>query len=205
MKPTIGLPTISSLQDEIARLEAENARLKEQMFRAKWDECNAANARIAELEAITAWTNGCPPSPYGEAWFIAETIYGDRVVLKELPKEFTYDYKTADETYFMRRNIAKWMQFPDSQYRPYAADRIAELEATVAHLAKVADEKEAQAEQNAALWRELEAENARLKEALRRAAGDPEDIILCPNCGSTEHTFHNNGPKKCMDCAHKWV
>ena len=38
------------------------------------------------------WHDGEPPKPQRDEWFIAETIYGDRVCLKSLPEEFTYDY-----------------------------------------------------------------------------------------------------------------
>ena len=62
------------------------------------------------------WHVGEPPKPWREEWFIAETIYGDRACLKALPEEFTYDYKTADDTYMMARNIKRWMRFPDSNY-----------------------------------------------------------------------------------------
>ena len=62
------------------------------------------------------WLDGSPPKPYGNEWFIAETTYGDRVVLKALPDEYSYDYKTADETYIKADKIRRWMQFPDSGY-----------------------------------------------------------------------------------------
>jgi len=85
--------------------------------------------RIAELEKQVAiwraeadkavawlWREGEPPFPWSQEWFVAETIYGERVVLRALPEEHTYDYKTADETYMARRNIKRWAQFPDSEY-----------------------------------------------------------------------------------------
>lgn len=43
-----------------------------------------------------AWNEGYPKSFYAEEWFIAKTIYGDKVVLKALPEEYTYDFTTAD-------------------------------------------------------------------------------------------------------------
>jgi len=84
----------------------------------------ADKARIAELEAEKArcfipegvWHEGCPRHPYGSEWFIAKLDNGQRVVLKELPEEHSYDYRTADETYYSAYRIAAWMQFPDSQY-----------------------------------------------------------------------------------------
>lgn len=75
---------------------------------------DAIASQRAEPQAI--WHKGCPDKIYGSEWFIAETIHGDRVVLKTLPEEYSYDYKTADETYIMAKNIKRWMQFPDSQF-----------------------------------------------------------------------------------------
>ena len=68
---------------------------------------------------IPQWNPGAPPKPFCNEWFIAETTFGDRVVLKALPEEFTYDFKTGDETYIMKDKIKRWMQFPDSDYIPY--------------------------------------------------------------------------------------
>ena len=68
------------------------------------------------------WHEGAPDSPWSEEWFIAETIYGDRVVLTALPEEYSYDFRTADDTYIRRELIKRWMQFPDSEYiEPTAA------------------------------------------------------------------------------------
>lgn len=68
--------------------------------------------------AWDGWHDGEPPHPWRTEWFIAETIYDDRVVLIALPKENSYDYKTADETHMMAQNIKRWMQFPDSEFVP---------------------------------------------------------------------------------------
>lgn len=67
-------------------------------------------------ELTLEWRDGFPSNPWDKEWFIAVTIYGDRVVLKALPEEYSYDFKTADETYIKKENIQKWMQFPDSEY-----------------------------------------------------------------------------------------
>ena len=81
--------------------------------------------RIAVMHASTIqWFDGAPPKPYSEEWFLAVTTFGDRVVLRALPDEYTYDFKTADETYIKRDKIARWAQFPDSSYVPYDADQI---------------------------------------------------------------------------------
>lgn len=88
------------------------------------------DARIRELEAqliesdkaIDAfWNAGAPLNFYGEEWFIAELTDGSRVVLTALPDEFGYDFKTADGTYFKAKTITRWMQFPDSEYKKFAA------------------------------------------------------------------------------------
>lgn len=67
------------------------------------------------------WVEGPPhrilSKEEGE-WFIAETTYGDRVVLKGLPEEYAYDFTTADSTYIKRELIKRWRQFPDSEYKP---------------------------------------------------------------------------------------
>jgi hypothetical protein len=94
-------------------------------------ERNEARA-LADHAEKRHWHDGEPPKPQRDEWFIAETIYGDRVCLKALPEDWTYDYKTADETYIMARNIKRWMRFPDSHFiepAPGAAEaRVASLE-----------------------------------------------------------------------------
>jgi len=87
----------------------------------------AANETIAKLreaatneqDHICEWVNGEPSNVYRSEWFIAETTYGDRVVLRELPEDWAYDYTTADGTYLAARKIKRWMQFPDSEFLPY--------------------------------------------------------------------------------------
>lgn len=74
------------------------------------------SARQCEGAVPLVWRDGCPPQPWDKEWFIAQTTYGDRVVLTALPEEFTYDFKTADDTYIKADKIKRWMQFPDSQY-----------------------------------------------------------------------------------------
>jgi hypothetical protein len=79
-------------------------------------EREVAKAAPAAPVQTAPWLEGEPPHPWNQEWFIAHTIYGDRVVLKALPEEHTYDYQTADGTYMAARNIKRWMQFPDSEY-----------------------------------------------------------------------------------------
>ena len=59
----------------------------------------------AERDALRMWREGYPPHPYDKEWFIAVTTFGDRVVLRALPEEYTYDFKTADDTYIKRDKI----------------------------------------------------------------------------------------------------
>ncbi len=70
---------------------------------------------------VLEWRDGAPRKPWAEEWFIAETTYGDRVVLRSLSEEYAYDFKTADETYIKADRIKRWMQFPDSIYIEPAA------------------------------------------------------------------------------------
>ncbi|MGA4275628.1 hypothetical protein ACI2VH_02665 [Ralstonia nicotianae] len=72
----------------------------------------------AEERAPLTWYDGEPPFPQREEWFIAETIFGDRVVLRALSEHHSYDYTTADHTYMKAKNIERWMQFPDCEYLP---------------------------------------------------------------------------------------
>ena len=104
--------------------------------RAQIEAARAADkARIAALEAEKergfipdgVWRDGCPPSPYCSEWFIAKLDNGQRVVLKELHQDHSYDYRTADETYYSAFRIAAWMQFQDSEYiapAPAPAERV---------------------------------------------------------------------------------
>lgn len=73
-------------------------------------------SEIAEPRPEVVWRNGPPPKPWCDEWFIAETTYGARVILTALPDEYTYDFKTADETYIKADKIKRWMQFPDSEF-----------------------------------------------------------------------------------------
>ena len=111
---------------------------REEALRALEKEMQADGGRVeyytGRLSAILAtaseqapvsdeygWVDGPPhrilSKEEGE-WFIAETTYGDRVVLKGLPEEYTYDFTTADGTYWKREFIKRWRQFPDSEYKP---------------------------------------------------------------------------------------
>lgn len=70
-------------------------------------------------DQVMKWFPGEPPKYLRGEWFIAQLDTGERVVLRALPEEFSYDYKTADDTYYAASKIKKWMQFPDSQFLPF--------------------------------------------------------------------------------------
>ena len=99
---TFNPEAITKLLDTIEAQAAENAVLK------------ADNDRLV----AAPWNAGYPRKHYADEWFIAKLDNGDRVVLTALPEEYSYDFKTADETYYKKERIAKWMQFPESQYLP---------------------------------------------------------------------------------------
>jgi hypothetical protein len=113
----------------------------------------AKDAEIAELRGV--WMAGEPPTPWRDEWFIAKTIHGDKVVLRALPEEWTYDYTTADHTYMIAANIVCWMQFPDSDY-----------------IAPTAEE--------APIFAAKDAEIARLTAAIREVAGASGCCDACP-------------------------
>lgn len=70
----------------------------------------------SERVSLLRWVEGVPPKPWADEWFIAQTTFNDRVVLRSLPEEYTYDFKTADDTYIKADKIKRWMQFPDSHF-----------------------------------------------------------------------------------------
>lgn len=78
--------------------------------------CQVASPKKPTVAEVSGWHPGTPPSPWKNEWFIAETTWGDRVVLTALPEEYTYDFKTADETYIKADKIKRWMRFPDSEF-----------------------------------------------------------------------------------------
>lgn len=83
-------------------------------------EMKEKDERIADLEErkeYLIWIDGAPHKFYGEEWFLALTEWGP-VCLKALPEEWTYDFKTMDETYIKKDKVLKWMQLPTSQFIP---------------------------------------------------------------------------------------
>lgn len=90
-----------------------------------------ARHAAAELAALApavpqvlTWHEGSPPFPQDQEWFIAETTYGDRVVLRSMDEgrehKGNYAFKTADGTYMKSEVVRRWMQFPDCEYLPPA-------------------------------------------------------------------------------------
>lgn len=84
-----------------------------------------ANTKTRSVDKVRAealqWHCGAPDKTYASEWFIAKLDNGDRVVLTALPEELSYDFKTADDTYYAHARIKCWMQFPDSQFVPHEA------------------------------------------------------------------------------------
>lgn len=92
--------------------------LESDAWRQRWERVAVAlHAQPqAREDAQPVWVDGVPTKHHAKEWFIAETTFGDRVVLTALPEEYAYDFKTADETYIKADRIKRWMPFPDSQY-----------------------------------------------------------------------------------------
>lgn len=76
---------------------------------------------------VLMWEAGAPKNKLFEEWFIARLDNGQKVVIKRLPEEYSYDFKTADDTYYKEFRIAKWMPFPESEF--FSPTAIALLEA----------------------------------------------------------------------------
>lgn len=84
------------------------------------ESATCAKSQVGQLDEPAAgpWIDGSPPAPRDGEWFLASTIYGDKVALKPLPEENAFDFTTADGTYMMRASIKKWAQLSTSQYVP---------------------------------------------------------------------------------------
>lgn len=104
-------------RDETTSLHVWNERMKSADENAVAVLNAAPHSSQPDTVAVPmTWIAGAPPKPWCNEWFIAKTTFGDRVVLKALPEEYTYDFKTADDTYIKADKIVCWMQFPDSEY-----------------------------------------------------------------------------------------
>jgi hypothetical protein len=147
---------------------------------------NDKSAENAELHL--EWRVGAPTKPWSEEWFIAETIWGDRVVLRSLPEEWTYDFKTADDTYIKHDKIKRWMQFPDSEF--IAPDVVTAPAQAVGLSAIVKDCREA-----AKIYRERR-DHRGLKHgddvaAIYERIADSIERAAQPPAGPVETTSHN--------------
>ena len=62
------------------------------------------------------WNKGYPKPPYSKEWFIAETLHLERYVMRSLPSGISAkgDFTTANDDWFKKESIRRWMQFPDS-------------------------------------------------------------------------------------------
>lgn len=102
---------------------------------ADWATERAAKV-IAEKDAELSrlWIQGYPDKVYASEWFIAKLKDGTRAVLKALPEEYSHDFKTADETYYTKDWVTKWMQFPDSNYIYSIGEKLASRDAEIAEL-----------------------------------------------------------------------
>lgn len=85
---------------------------------------------LALLDSLSApdakegqgWIQGEPPSPWNTEWFFAKLKNGTYAVLCRLPEEYSYDYKTADETYYKKDWVIGWMPIPETEFmRPQPA------------------------------------------------------------------------------------
>lgn len=89
----------------------------------KWHRVGPVSVRAPA--APQTWYSGSPPFPQDQEWFIAETTFGDRVVLRSLDvgreRKGNYAFTTADGTYLKAELVKRWMQFPDCMYLPPTA------------------------------------------------------------------------------------
>lgn len=140
---------------------------------------NLLDEAIAALRAEpVVWMDGFPSKPWSDEWFIAETTYGDRVVLTALPEEYAYDFKTADDTYIKADKIKRWMQFPDSEYvapsREDQRSEAASIQPTTGTSASGAQSSDHPTEQSA-------------DELLREAVDDLRAVLCDPEGNASIH------------------
>lgn len=122
------------VRDEV-RWPGDNTPTKSQA--ARDSELARLRERVKELEAQLEpakqhpapceWNDGEPPNPYRYEWFIAKMKGGRTVVAQALPESYSYDYTTADETYFRADRITRWMQLPNSEFVSPAQYELAKL------------------------------------------------------------------------------
>lgn len=99
---------IDELRSQRDAYQKRFEKLKDDYFKLKDDKCK------------DLWSNGHPQKGF-PGWFIAVLDTGERVVLKALSDENSYDYTTADLAYYKSYKVKKWMQFPDSDFLPWGS------------------------------------------------------------------------------------
>jgi len=93
-------------------------------YRKERDQLRAELAALKAQEPVAAvgmWSEGRPPHPYGNEWFVARLKDGRKSILRALDEDHSYDYTTADESYLKADWVIGWAQFSDSCYLPYDA------------------------------------------------------------------------------------
>lgn len=102
------------------------------------DELRSAEQTIAEKDAEISktWTIGYPDKIRGNEWFIAILKDGTKAVLKALTEEYSHDFKTADETYYTKDWVIKWMQFPNSNYISFVNEKLTSAHDIIGELKK---------------------------------------------------------------------
>lgn len=72
---------------------------------------------------MTKWISGMPTFPWSDEWFHVKLDDGYEIELYPLPKEWSYQWKDRDETYYTddwtKRHVVSWKQREESQYVDY--------------------------------------------------------------------------------------
>lgn len=101
----------SAVQNLTSALTSDGSALLKELEKLRRE-----NQEIKKSLIIPVWRDGCPDKTHGTEWFIAKLDNGEKVVLRALPEEWSYDYKTADDTYYKASRVRQWMQFKDSEF-----------------------------------------------------------------------------------------
>ena len=91
------------------------------------EELQEENTKLKEV--AIEWNEGFPKQHFFDGdranereWFLAVLKGGGIVALTSLPENYTYDFKTAEDTYIMKELVTKWSLLPGSQWkRDFAA------------------------------------------------------------------------------------
>ena len=105
--------TLAFLQSRVDTLTEERDKLIQKNTALVAENAGLRNSSLFVMQ------DGQPPYEfYRNEWFIARLKNGSFAVLKALPEEWSYDYKTVDETHYTKDWVVGWMQTPDTEYRP---------------------------------------------------------------------------------------